>query len=200
MKRSILISILIATGIILFVAAKTIGTVDKQEARNAFEYLNKVRQSPKDYSKEIGLNLHGIKPMPILIWNDTLAAVAEARAMDMATNNYFAHVNKKGEGVNILMNRGGYVLPKDFYKVKKNNFLESIAMGQETGVDAIKGLILDKGINPPGHRQHLLGMTKFWATCFDIGIGFVRTDNPEKPSYTCIIIARHDAPEGEIIR
>jgi hypothetical protein len=73
-------------------------------------------------------------------------------------------------------------------------------MGHESGLEVIKGLILDKGINPPAHRQHLLGMTKFWAECYDIGIGFVRTDNPEIPSYTCIIIARHNEPDGMVVK
>lgn len=193
MKKTILISAITTVLIILLVAAnKPNATVDKEEAKSAFEYLNQVRQNPKEFSKEIGISLRSVKAMPLLIWNDTLAQVAEAKALDMATNNYFSHVNKKGEGINVLIHKGGYTLPKEFLKPKKNNYFESIAMGHESGMEVIKGLILDKGINPPAHRQHLLGMTKFWAACYDIGIGFVRTDNPEIPSYTCIIIARHD--------
>lgn len=171
--------------------AKTKGTADKQEARKAYEYLNQVRQSPKDFSKEIKLNLSSVKSMPGLVWNDTLAAVAEARAMDMAEKAYFGHVNKKGEGINIQINRAGYTLPPEFFKNKKENSFESIAMGPPSGVEAIQGLILDKGINPPNHRKHLLGMTSFWANCYDCGIGFVRTDDPKKPTYICVIIAKH---------
>jgi uncharacterized protein YkwD len=171
--------------------ARTKATVDKLEAQAAYEYLNKVRRSPKDFSKEIKLNLSSVKAMPLLVWNDTLAQVAEARATDMAEKDYFAHVNKQGEAVNIQLNRAGYVLQKEFLKNKKENSFESIAFGPATGVEAIQGLILDKGINPPNHRKHLLGMTPFWANCYDCGIGFVRTDNPKKPTYICVIIAKH---------
>lgn len=176
----------------LFVSAKPTIEVDKKEAQEAFEYLNRVRLSPADFSKEIGVNLRKVKPLPALVWNDTLAAVAEARAKDMAEKNYFGHINKKGEGVNILIHRAGYHLSEEFYKNKKNNFFESLAMGQESGVEVVRDLILDKGINPPDHRKHLLGMNDFWAECYDVGIGFIRTDNPQKPSYICIIIAKHE--------
>lgn len=202
MKTKIIISILIASIILVFIAANNPNTLtlDKQEAKNAFEYLNKVRENPKEYSEEIGISLRKAKPIFPLIWNDTLAKVAEEKAMDMATNNYFSHVNKKGQGINILIHRAGYTLPKDFYKNKRNNFFESLAMGQDDGIEAIKGLIKDEGINPPAHRQHLLGLTYLWSTCYDIGIGFVTTDNPEMPSYTCIIIARHNTPNGELVK
>jgi uncharacterized protein YkwD len=199
MKKILHISLLFFS-VLLLTSSKTTGTVDKEEAKKAFDYLNQIRQNPKNYSKEIGSFMRSIKPMPVLIWNDTLAQVAEEKALDMAEKDYFAHINKKGEGINVLINRGGYSLPKDFYKKKTNNFFESIATGQTDGVAAINDLIRDKGINPPAHRQHLLGLTPFWAECFDIGIGFIRTDNPQKPTYICIIIARHTPPEGMIVK
>jgi uncharacterized protein YkwD len=191
MKKLFHIFILASMAALLLVSAKPVCTVDKDEAKLAFDYLNKVRQSPKSYTKEIGMMMLLAKQMPELVWNDTLAQVAEARAMDMAEKDYFGHVNKKGEGVNVQINRAGYVLDELFIKKKKENSFESIALGPKTGIEAILGLIQDKGINPPNHRKHLLGMTSFWATCYDCGIGFVRTDNPEKPTYICVIIAKH---------
>lgn len=191
MKKILFLSLLALGAISFLLSAKYKCTLDKQEAQAAFEYLNKVRQSPKDYSKEIGVSeLKSLKSMPNLVWNDTLAKVAEEKAMDMAANSYFAHVNKKGEGINILIHKAGYVLPKEFLKNKKDNFFESIAMGQASGVEVIQALILDKGINPPDHRKHLLGMKEFWANCYDIGIGYARSENPQILSYTCIIIAK----------
>ncbi len=178
--------------IAFFTSGKLTCTVDKEEAKAAYEYLNKVRQSPKEYSKEIGWFMKRIDSMPALVWNDTLAEVAEARAMDMAEKKYFGHVNKKGQGVNILIYKAGYELNEVLYKKKKMNSFESIAMGMATGEETVKALIIDKGINPPNHRKHLLGMTDFWANCYDCGIGFVRTDDPVRPTYVCIIIAKHD--------
>ncbi len=178
---------------LLFCSAKPSVYLDNEEAQKAFGYLNQVRQNPNAYSKEIGVNLRKVKPLAPLIWNDTLAKVAQAKAIDMAENNYFSHTNKKGQGINILIYEAGYAIPESFYKKKGNNFFESLAMGQENGIDVIKALIKDKGVNPPAHRQHLLGLTDFWAACYDIGIGFVRTNDPQRRTYTCIIIARHEA-------
>ncbi|MBN2786891.1 MAG: CAP domain-containing protein [Paludibacteraceae bacterium] len=191
MKKSFFILAFCTTLIASSVTAKNSGTINLEEAKNAFEYLNRVRQNPKNYSKEIGGFMRSIKPMPALIWNDTLARVAQEKALDMANKNYFAHINKSGQGINILIHQAGYTLEKEFIKNKKNNFFESLAMGQDNGVEVINELILDKVVNPPSHRQHLLGLTDFWASCLDIGIGFVTTDNPQIPTYTCIIIARH---------
>lgn len=191
MKKLLSLILLPILAFVLFVSAKPVCTVDKAEAQLAFEYLNKVRQSPKSYTKEIGMMMLLAKQMPQLIWNDTLAQVAEARALDMAEKDYFAHVNKKGEAVNILIHRAGYELDEIFIKKKKQNSFESIAFGYASGVESVKNLIIDKGINPPNHRKHLLGMTDFWATCYDCGIGFVQSSNPQKSTYICIIIAKH---------
>lgn len=191
MKRLFVLFITTVFLILFCTAAKPVCVVDKEEARTAFEYLNEVRQSPKSYTKEIGLIMLAVKQMPNLVWNDTLAQLAEARAMDMAEKDYFSHTNKKGEGVNIQIHRAGYLLDEVFIKKKKENSFESIAFGYDTGIESIRNLIIDKGINPPNHRKHLLGMTSFWANCYDCGIGFVKTDNPEKSSYICVIIAKH---------
>ncbi len=191
MLKLLKISLLIGSMFFLFLSGKSKNITEKNEAKNAFEYLNKVRGNPKVYGKQLGINLRKVKPQPALIWNDTLARVAEEKANDMALKEYFSHTNKKGQGINILIHKAGYSLPKYYLKKKKDNFFESIAMGSENGVDVINDLIIDKGINPPLHRQHLLGMTDFWEDCVDIGIGFVKTNNPARPTYVCIIIAKH---------
>lgn len=178
--------------LLLLTSGKPVCEVDEGEAKAAFEYLNKVRLSPKDYDKEIGRFMKRIEAKPELVWNDTLAKVAEARALDMTEKKYFGHVNKKGQGVNILIHKAGYELNEVLYKKKKMNSFESIAMGMSDGEETVKALIIDEGINPPNHRKHLLGMTDFWADCYDCGIGFVRTDDPERPTYVCIIIAKHN--------
>src|SRR5262245_60128019 len=59
------------------------------EAKKAFAYLNQVRANPGKYSQEIGANLNRLKPRPTLTWNDTLARVAEQKALDMGKRKYF---------------------------------------------------------------------------------------------------------------
>jgi len=161
------------------------------EAQEAFNYLNQVRAEPEKYSDEIGVDLSYILPMHQLIWNDTLAEVAHNKAQDMSDRDYFGHVDLDGNGINIKIHEAGYLLPDVWIADKRANLFESLAIGHSDGIEAIKALIKDEGIDPPNHRYHLLGLNDFWAGCYDIGIGFVREDNPLYPTYSCIIIARH---------
>ena len=165
-------------------------TLDHDEAKKAFEYLNRIRQEPAKFSKEVGVDLSDVKPRPALIWNDILAKVAEEKALDMANRDYFGHVTPEGLGINIQIHQAGYFLPKDWVKEKDQNFFESISAGTETGVAAIKNLIVDKELPAALHRKQLLGMNEFYSLCTDIGIGFARNPKSKYRTYMSIIIAR----------
>src|SRR5690348_4117044 len=80
--------------------------IDKAEAKKAFAFLNKVRSNPSDFADEMPF-LAEIGPKPLLKWNDTLAQVAEAKAADMATRKYVAHVDPDGYGLNYYINKAG---------------------------------------------------------------------------------------------
>ena len=88
--------------------------LERSEARKAFEYLNKVRKDPARFGKEIGVDLVDVNPRDALVWNDILARVAEEKALDMATRNYFGHVTPDGLGMNIKMHEAGYALLPDW--------------------------------------------------------------------------------------
>jgi uncharacterized protein YkwD len=168
-------------------------TIDKAEEQKAFELLNKVRQNPKAYSAGWNnINLSSVKAKPALVWNDTLAKVAEAKAIDMARRNYFNHIDPGGYGMNYYINKAGYKLSKDWLKNKNENYFESIAAGENTGEETIRDLIIDKDTPGLGHRSHLLGMNKFYADLVDIGIGFARCSNGcTYQTYVSVVIARH---------
>jgi uncharacterized protein YkwD len=166
-------------------------SLNKEDARKAFEYLNSVRQNPGAYSNQIGTDLGSIKKMPALRWNDTLAKVAEAKALDMAERKYFGHTDPEGNGMNIKIHKAGYSLPEIWMKNKDDNMFESISAGNPSCIDAIKSLVLDKGVDPPNHRRHLLGIDPFWADCYDVGIGYATDPGSEYGTYTCILIAKH---------
>lgn len=166
--------------------------LDRNEARQAFEYLNMVRTNPKKYGREFKLNLSNVESKPALIWNDILAKVAEEKALDMAKRNYFSHVTPEGNGINILIHRAGYSLNKEWIKNKKDNNFESIQSGAASAIDAINDLIIDEGVKSLGHRKHLLGIDEWNENLVDIGIGFVRSPNSKYKTYTCVIIAKHD--------
>jgi len=167
-------------------------TLNEAEAKKAFDYLNLVRQNPSKFSKEIGVDLSTVKSKPKLIWNDTLAKVAQKKAMDMAKRKYFNHVDPDGNGINILIYKAGYQVNPDWIKDKKSNYFESIGAGIGSGEQTIRELIEDKGIPSFSHRKHLLGMEGMREYSFDCGIGIVDSDQSPYNSYCCIIIACKD--------
>ena len=166
-------------------------TLDKAEATAAFESLNNVRADPPAFGKEIGVDLSKIGPRPKLRWDANLAKAAEAKALDMAQRDFFGHVDPDGFGMNVRMDRAGYRLPSAWLKPPSSNFFESIDGGADGGKDAIKVLIVDKGVPDLGHRNHLLGLTPFWADCKDAGVGFARNPKAKFRTYVSILIAKH---------
>lgn len=166
--------------------------VVKEEAQQAYEYLNNIRSNPERYYTPLHLNAGLPITKTALHWNDTLAQVAEAKAMDMARRNYFSHVNPDGYGINYFIQQSGYKLNAAWTKNKSDNYFESLSAGAATGKETIETLIKDANDPSYGHRNHLLGIGKWDASLADIGIGFVKCDDGKYPSYACIIIARHD--------
>jgi len=167
---------------------------DRQEAKAAFEYLNRIRQDPAQYKDSIGEFMGSTDPAAELQWNDTLAELAEKRALDMAKRKYFDHVTPEGKGINIMLTEAGYKLDPDWIKDISSNSFESIYAGAKSCKEAIYALIIDDNVPGKGHRKHLLGMTEWYGMLRDIGIGYVKCDRDSGAryiSYTCIIIAIH---------
>jgi uncharacterized protein YkwD len=164
--------------------------LNRDEAKKAVEYLNRVRQKPASFSDDVGVDLNGVRPRPALRWNPILARVAERKAIDMARRNYFSHTTPEGLGINRMIHAAGYRLPSYMLKKKSANFFESIAAGSTTGQEIIKLLIVDEGVASLGHRKHLLGMTAHNAVCRDVGIGIASNPRSEYKTYASIIIAR----------
>ena len=182
-------SLLLAT-FALTAGAQT--TYLEKESVKAIQYLNRIRLDPKAYMDSTGTpSLRYAKPKPVLAVDPILMAAARKKAEDMADKNYFDHINKEGEGINWLINGMGYTLPERLLQKKYFNSFESIAAGYATGIENINSLILDKGQDPPGHRQHLLGMTEAWSDCTDIGIAIVQNPKTKYKYYCVVIIAKH---------
>ena len=166
--------------------------LDRAEAQKAFSLLNKIRTSPAAFAEEMPF-LAETGPRPVLKWNDTLARVAEAKAMDMATRQYINHVNPEGYGMNHFINAAGYKLNSKWLTKKEMNYFESLSAGAPNGETAIRNLIIDKNVPSLGHRKHLLGLDEWSASLYDIGIGYARPDeNSRFLSYVCVLIVKHD--------
>ena len=160
----------------------------------AYNYLNAVRQNPSAYSEKIGVDLGDVEARPALKWNEALIKAAQAKAEDMATRNYFSHVDPDGNGMNIKINAAGYKLLKEWYENPADNFFESLGCGTNisTGESVIDMLIVDEGTPSLGHRKHLLGIGPFRDNCYDIGIGHAQNPDSRFNHYWCILIAKHE--------
>jgi uncharacterized protein YkwD len=191
MKKILIAGLVLILSSFTFLNNKPVA--EKAEAKAAFELINDIRHNPDGYSKILGVKLNTVKSMPSLIWNDTLAKVAEAKAIDMCSRNFFGHVNPEGYGLNYFINKAGYKLSDNWLKDKSANYFESIQAGAVNGQDAVGYLIVDENIPSLGHRKHLLGIGDWNASLTDIGIGFVKNPNPNSmyKSFMCVIIAKH---------
>jgi hypothetical protein len=164
--------------------------IDKQQEQKAFIQLNKVRKDPNSYTERFEYSLRGISPRPDLIWNDTLAAIAERKAMSMAARGYFGHVDPDGYGINYYINKE-YLLPDNLIKNKKQSELEAIEGGSPSGELAIRNIIINKDSRGEDGRKLLMGEGDFNASLMDVGIGYVHgTGSTKYRSYTCVIIAK----------
>jgi hypothetical protein len=136
----------------------------KEEAQKGYDYLHATLPPDKSFLK----------------WNDTLAKVAEAKALDMARRNYAGHTDPDGHGIDYYLQQSGYALHFNDLSHTGDHFFESLSAGPANGTEAIKKLIADKDFSNWGH------------TGGDIGIGFVKCDVGKYRSYACIIIAKHN--------
>lgn len=168
-------------------------SVDRREARSAYILLNQIRLNPGAYRRNLGLPQRAPVTRRALRWNDTLARIAEARALDMAKRDYFDHTDPDGLGPNYHINRAGYSLNPDWLKHKNANNFESIGANHPTAAAGIEAMIRGSAATRYGHRRHLLGQDEWNASLQDIGIGFVRVPSGSTyQSYLCVIIAKHD--------
>ncbi len=167
--------------------------IDKGQAQEAYRLLNEIRTNPGKYAKELGLKDISKVKRTKLIWNRTLAKVAEYRARDMADRNYFDHVSPEGLGPNYYMDKAGYPLNVAWLKARSANNFESIAANRPSAVEGVKALIIGKGSPGFMHRKHLLGMDEWNGSLVDIGIGFARIPSGAMyKTYLCVIIAKSD--------
>lgn len=164
------------------------------EVVDAFNYLNSIRVKPSAFSKEVGYDLSSVKANSKLVWNETLAKVAQQKAEDMVKRKYFSHTDPDGIGVNYLINKSGYKLNESWYDDRSKNYFESIAAGKSTGKSTVIQLVYDSARDneTAGHRSHLLGISDWNNSLHEIGIGHAYGANTDYKHYWSFIIAKHD--------
>jgi Cysteine-rich secretory protein family len=123
---------------------------------------------------------------PVMRCDPILAQVAQARAEDMARNDYFGHTDPDGHGPNWHVEQAGYRLPSFYDQSPTGNNIESIAGGFLDPDEAWAGLL-----NSPRHRTHLLGIDPFFREQTDYGFGYYRLYGSRYQYYFVYITARH---------
>ena len=129
---------------------------------------------------------HPDQRRPLMVQDPRLMQVAEEKAMDMASRDYFSHTSPEGIGPNYLVEQEGYNLPDWYCQDMDCNNVESIAAGFGSPEVAFNSML-----NSVGHRNHLLGELAFYAEQTDYGIGFVKYPGSNLSYYWVIITARH---------
>jgi uncharacterized protein YkwD len=130
------------------------------------------------------MKVHPNQKRAELVCDSTLAAVARARAKDMAERAYFSHVDPDGHGPNYLVSAAGYDLPDWYDRRAAANNLESIAAGYSNPNQAWSAW-MDSAM----HRLHILGLNDFYASQTRFGIGFYSLDGSPYADYWVIITA-----------
>lgn len=100
--------------------------------------------------------------------NDLVTKVAQMRADDMVTRNYFSHWTPEGHGANFFLAQVG-CLPS--WYPQDGNTVESITLNYHTPQAAWNALVSSKG-----HRPHVLGMHPFFAVQVAIGVGWAKSE------------------------
>ena len=172
----------IAASLLLLLVPSVLTAQQQPTAREAaFIYeLNRARQNPDRYDAENGLGglIVGVTPQPPLAMNQNLVQSARFHTNEMATNGYFAHQSAvTNDWPNKMATDAGYPLDSGFSPTVNN--IESLAVIGTSGSsisyapnDALKALIIDAGVTPPGHRIHLLAMNSFNQSFREVGTGY----------------------------
>ncbi|RDV14154.1 CAP domain-containing protein [Pontibacter diazotrophicus] len=155
-----------------------------------FEELNAVRQNPAHYAAIYKVPaLRKVPAKPALVWDETLAKLAQQKAEDMAAKNYMEHVDKKGRGMNYYLWQANYPLPDFYSKDIRANNVESIAANTAGPLEFVQQLIIDEGVPNLGHRKHLLGFNDRDTPATHVGIGIAYNPNSRYKYYCSILIA-----------
>jgi uncharacterized protein YkwD len=167
-------------------AQQNVATAPSVVEQVAIYEVNRARANPQAYDTEQSLGgvLNGITPAPPLAIHERLVTSSRFHSAEMAQHGYFAHTSAvTGDQPNKMVRNAGYPLKSNFSDNANN--LESLAGRRSSASSvsyppeaAIRALILDQNVNPPGHRYHLLawGGTQseinYWRTFREIGTGY----------------------------
>jgi len=167
-------------------AQSAVDTQPSATEQYAIYVINRARHDPQAYDTEQSLGgvLAGITPSQPLAVHLRLITSSRFHSAEMGANGYFAHQSAvTSQWPNQMERNAGFPLKSSFPNTANN--VESLAVTYTTGSSisysadaAIRALILDTGVNPPGHRYHLLAWggssseISFYRQFREIGAGY----------------------------
>ena len=114
---------------------------------------------------------------PTLSIDETLSTAAQAKANDMAMNNYWSHYTPDGKAPWIFIDKAGY----SYMKAGEN-----LAYGFATSKDTITGWM-----NSPTHRANMLD-----GSFTEVGFGFANAADFNNSGEETIVVAMYGQPSG----
>ncbi len=151
--------------------------------------VNQARSNPAKFAKlnQMPAAVKSIARQQPLAVNTNLSKAAQFRAGEMAKFNYFSHTSAvTGKQPNLIARENGYALDASMPDAANN--IESIFGGFPASAQkAVNTLIEDKGVNPPGHRIHLLATSAFFQNHTEIGAGFKTNNSATLRNYVSIL-------------
>ncbi len=140
-------------------------------------------QLPQEAALFALITMHADQQRKLCNLHQTLCKVARARAQDMATRGYLAHVDPDGIGPNRHVINAGYKLPAWWGDKQDANYIESASSGNPTAQD-----VMISWLGSPGHRTHVLG-EGFYSDQVNVGVGYAANENSPGKRYWVLLSA-----------
>ncbi len=160
------------------------------------ERFNQARQDPAATGQRLGLDFSQYPAKPALTHNQFLEQAAKGHSNDMLARAFYGHKNPDGVNANGRIAATNYDLHSVYGTDPSVNLTESIgaAYGDQfnTPQRVVDAFLRDDGVNPPKHRESILGFGGQLEHTREVGLGLLvnQTANPAaNPPFTHFVTA-----------
>jgi IPT/TIG domain-containing protein len=135
------------------------------EEHELLELINRARRDPPAEGTRLGLDFSQIAARPPLTHDWLLGRAATRHTLDMAARAFYGHTNPDGVGPVGRVLDTGYDLHTRYGTDRASNTLENVGAASGNLLDTPQkvhdAFMIDAGVNPPKHRELLLGIGNF---------------------------------------
>ncbi|HBP16818.1 MAG TPA: hypothetical protein DEA08_03355 [Planctomycetes bacterium] len=135
------------------------------EEHELLELINRARKDPPAEGARLGLDFSAIQARPPLTHQGQLGTAALKHSQDMAARAFYGHVNPDNVGPVGRVLDEGYALHSRYGTNRMSNTIENVGAASGNLLDTPQkvhdAFMIDAGVNPPKHRELLLGIGNF---------------------------------------